>query len=122
MSLVLVVGDPVGELSAITTLLSESDQIEMRLTTSHDEAIKVLGEVPVAMVMSQEGIPGPKTGTEFLEWVRGKFPSIRRVLISDHADPSLIVKAVNRAAIHYFVPVPFNLRKLDTVVEELLFS
>jgi diguanylate cyclase (GGDEF)-like protein len=120
--LVLVVGDPSSEVGPISTVIEDCDKVEMRLATSYEEALKVLSEVPVAMVMSQEGVPGARTGIELLEWVRNKFPAIHRVLIADHVDPSIMVKAVNQAAINYFIPVPSNLSKIGAIIEELLFT
>jgi diguanylate cyclase (GGDEF)-like protein len=120
--LVLIIGDPAGDVGAVARLLHEYDKVEMRFVTSYDEAGKVLGEVPVAMVMAEEGIPGNQSGLDFLEWGRNKFPAILRVLISDRADPSLMMRAVNDAAINYFLPVPINISKVESAVESLLFT
>ena len=120
--LILVVGDPNSELGAISSILEDYDRIEIRLATSSEEARRVLSEVPVAMVMSQEGITTQSTGLDLLSWVRNRFPAIQRVLVSDKVDPKLMVKAVNDASIHYFIPLPSNLSKIPNIIEELLFT
>lgn len=120
--LVLLVGDPSSDVGPLSTILNENDRVEMRFATSYTEAMKVLGEVPVAMVMSQEGVPGASSGLDLLAWVRNKFPAIQRVLISDMVDASLMAKAVNEAAINYFLPIPTNLGKINAIIEELLFT
>jgi diguanylate cyclase (GGDEF)-like protein len=120
--LVLVVGDPNSDVGAIFKMLEEYDRIETRIATSVEEARKVLSDVPVAMVMSQEGFTNQDAGLELLSWVRNRFPAIHRVLISDQVDPMLMVKAVNEASIHYFIPLPSNLLKIPNIIEELLFK
>jgi diguanylate cyclase (GGDEF)-like protein len=119
--LVLIIGDPSRDVGAVARLLDDNEKIEMRFVTSYNEADKVLGEVPVAMVMAEQNIPGARTGLDLLEWVRNKFPAIFRVLISDTADPVLMTKAVNNAAINYFLSVPINVGKVQSAVEGLLF-
>ena len=59
---------------------------------------------------------------ELLAWIRNRYPAIRRVLISTEVSYSLMTRAVNRAAIDYFVPLPWNLGELPSMVDELLFS
>jgi diguanylate cyclase (GGDEF)-like protein len=120
--LVLVIGDPNSEAGVLVRVLAAYDKVEMRLATTYDDACKVLAEVPVAMLMAQEGIPGSRTGLDLLEWVRRKFPAIRRVFISDRVDHDVMIRAVNGAAINYFISLPVNGRKLEKAVEELLFS
>ncbi len=120
--LVLVIGDPAGDLGAVARLLEEYDKVETRMATSYHEASKVLGEVPVAMVMAEEGVPGARTGLDLLEWVRNKFPAILRVLVSDTVDPDIMTRAVNDAAINYFLPMPVNVGRVRPAVESLLFT
>ncbi len=119
--LVLVLGDPSGEIGVIATKLEDCN-VEVRLATSFDEARKLFDQVPVAMVMAEGGMSGNEDGLELLAWVRDRYQAIRRVLISSHVDPELFAKAVNRAAIHHFIPAPYNLGELPKVVDELLFS
>ncbi len=119
--LVLVLGDPSGETGAVARSLEECN-VELRLATSADEARDILSQVPVAMVMAEGGMAGGQDGVEFLTWIRDQFPAIRRVLISDSVSTALVVKAVNRAAIHYIIMVPGSLKELPKLVDELLFS
>jgi diguanylate cyclase (GGDEF)-like protein len=120
--LVLVVGDPNSDLGAISTILEDYNRIEIRIATTLEEAKRVLSEVPVAMVMSQEGNGDTRIGLNLLTWMRNRFPAISRVLISNQVDPPLMVKAVNEASIHYFIPLPSNISKIPAIVEELLFT
>lgn len=120
--LVLLIGDPAGDMGAMTRLLEEYDKVETRAVTDYDEATKVLGEAPVAMVVAEEGVPGSRTGLDLLEWVHAKFPAILRVLAADDVDSELMVRAVNQAAVHYFLPMPVNVGKVQKAVEGLLFT
>ncbi len=119
--LILVVGDPAGESGAVSRTL-EDVNAEVRIATSQEEMRAVLEKIPVAMVIADDDMAGPQSGVDLLAWVRNRFPSIRRVLIATGADNDLMMRAVNRAAIHYFIPVPWNLSALPNAVDELLFS
>jgi diguanylate cyclase (GGDEF)-like protein len=119
--LVLMVGDPSGDTGAVSRILESYDRVEVRCATSYDEATRVLGEVPVAMVVAEDGGIASRTGLDLLTWIKNRFPSIYRILISDRVDPTIMVKAINEASVHYFVPLPSNLSKLPGIVEELLF-
>jgi diguanylate cyclase (GGDEF)-like protein len=119
--LVLLVGDPTGEMGAVSTALADL-KVEVRFATSFGEAHKMLQEIPVAMVMTDNVIPGQGDGVDLLEWVRNQFPTIKRVLASDQVDSAMMAKAINSAAVHYFVSIPWNLSQLPTVVDSLLFT
>lgn len=120
--LVLVVGDISGDMGAMARILESYDRVELRTATSFEEATRVLGEVPVAMVVAEDGGIGSRTGLDLLSWIKSKFPSIYRILVSDRVDPTLMVKAINEASVHYFIPLPSNLSKLTGIVEDLLFT
>jgi two-component system, chemotaxis family, response regulator WspR len=120
--LVLAVGDPNGEMGAMARVLETYDRVELRIASSYEEATRVLSEVPVALVLAEDGSIGAHSGLDLLTWIKGRFPAILRVLASDRADPVLMVKAVNEASVHYFVPLPSNFSKLPGIVESLLFT
>ncbi|MCP4605298.1 MAG: diguanylate cyclase [Proteobacteria bacterium] len=119
--LVLLVGDHSQETGAIASGLEDCN-VEVRLASSFEEARGLLEGVPIAMVMTEGSISGSLDGIDLLEWLRDRFPAIRRVLVSDHVSQTLVTRAINRAAIHYFIPVPTDLGKLPSIVDELLFS
>ncbi len=119
--LVLVVGDPTGETGAIANGLEDCN-LELRIATSSREARKLLHDVPVAMVVAEQGVPGAEDGIDLLAWIRNQHPNIRRVLVSDFVDPRLMAGAVNKAAIHYYIAVPANISELPKIVDQLLFS
>lgn len=120
--LVLAVGDPNGDIGAMARVLETYDRVEIRAASSYEEAERVLSEVPVALVLVEDGNIGAHTGIDLLTWIKGRFPAIFRILASDRADPVLMVKAINDASVHYFVPLPSNLGKLPAIVESLLFT
>ena len=120
--LVLLVGDPGGDLGAMMRVLESYERVETRTATSYDEACRVLGEVPVAMVLAEETGMGSRGGLDLLTWIKGRFPAIFRVLVSDRVDPSVMMKAINEASVHYFLPMPSNLSGLPNIVEGLLFT
>jgi diguanylate cyclase (GGDEF)-like protein len=119
--LILLVGDPSGEMGAVSHALEDLN-VEVRFATSFGEAHKMLQDIPVALVMTENAIAGQGDGVDLLEWVRNQFPSIKRVLASDQVDSAMMSKAINSAAVHHFVSMPWNLSQLPTVVDSLLFT
>ncbi len=118
---VLLVGEPSDEVSAVIREIKDLN-VELRTAISFEETREMLQDIPVAMLLVPNAVPGLDDGVELLEWARNRFPSIKRVFISGKMDHVLMTKAINRAAIHYFIPIPWNLNELPGVIDGLLFS
>lgn len=118
---ILLLGDLNGDLGVVSKSLSDLN-VELRLTTSFDEARKILQQLPVAMAMVQQDLPGAFDGADVLGWIKSRFPLIRRALFAAQVDANLMLRAVNEAAIHCFLPMPVDLARLPGIVDEQLFS
>ena len=73
---------------------------------SGDEALRVLSEKPVAVVLSDQRMPG-MTGVELLARVREVDSKVIRVLVTAYGDAETLGAAVNDGSIYKYVPKPW---------------
>ncbi len=73
----------------------------------------------ISVVVSDERMP-LESGIPFLVEVRREWPNTRRVLTSAYADFDRLHQAINYAAIHHFVPKPWDFDELCIVVRQAL--
>lgn len=92
---VLVVEDDPTVRVLITDILAEIGAQSLAFETA-DDAITYLSEAhgQCIMVIADQGLPGQIQGAEFIEMVRGKWPTIATILTSGHElDPSVIPRS-----------------------------
>jgi response regulator RpfG family c-di-GMP phosphodiesterase len=82
---------------------------------SGDEALKVLEEKPVHIIITDQRMPN-MTGVEFLEKVIEKFPDPMRILLTGYADMGAVVDAVNKGKIFHYLSKPWNEEELDITI------
>ncbi|MDB5156335.1 MAG: hupR [Mucilaginibacter sp.] len=82
---------------------------------SGDEALKMLGEKPVHIIITDQRMPN-MTGVEFLEKVIEKYPDPMRVLLTGYADMGAVVDAVNKGKIFHYLTKPWNEEELDMTI------
>ncbi|MBF0301975.1 MAG: DUF342 domain-containing protein [Desulfamplus sp.] len=83
---------------------------EVRLVKSSYPAIATLGgsvALPFALVISSYRIPG-MNGDDLLEHARSIAPDTQRMLFAETSDMEILLNAINRAAIHSCIAVPFE--------------
>lgn len=87
-----------------------------------EAALKILQAegADISVVVSDERMPRD-SGVSFLSDVRKSWPSTVRILTSAYANIDL-QQAINGAAIHRFVPKPWNLDELCEAMQEALQS
>ncbi len=81
------------------------------------EALEILTREPVAVVVSDERMPG-HSGTVFLGEVRRRHPQVVRMVLSGSADPQLISQAVNHAGVFRYLLKPCTPADLILAVEQ----
>jgi len=74
---------------------------------SAEEGLRVLNENPVAVVLSDQRMPGV-TGVEFLSRVRDLDPSTIRVLVTAYGDAAILGEAINDGSIYRYIPKPWE--------------
>ncbi|GAA4314136.1 hypothetical protein GCM10023149_10180 [Mucilaginibacter gynuensis] len=83
---------------------------------SGDEALKILAEKPVDIVITDQRMP-EMTGVEFLEKVLQQFPDPMRILLTGYADMTAVIDAVNKGKIFHYLAKPWNEAELDETIK-----
>jgi len=74
---------------------------------SGEEGLRVLSEKPVAVVLSDQKMPG-LTGVEFLSRVRELDPKTVRMLITAYGDAATLGSAINESCVWRYVAKPWH--------------
>ncbi len=98
---ILVVDDEELFIEYIQRILSD-ENYNVISASSGQEGIALLEKQQVSMVISEYKIP-LMNGLEFLEKVRIIYPDILTIMVTDHADIELVIKAVNEAGVYKFL-------------------
>lgn len=115
---VLLVDDEPSVLSALRRLFrTQGYRIEQ--CTSGADALELLRQTPVDLVVSDMRMPG-MDGAAFLAQVRRHHPSVVRILLTGYADISATIAAINEGAIHRYIAKPWDDNDLLLVVSDAL--
>lgn len=106
VSTLLVVDDDTDIQNAIKRLL-RSENIQVLCASSADEALIVLAQNKVGVVMSDQRMPG-RTGIELLAQVKRLNPDVIRILFTAYAEFTSVVEAVNQGALHKVLTKPWT--------------
>ncbi|MDQ6970960.1 MAG: sigma-54 dependent transcriptional regulator [Mariprofundus sp.] len=102
---ILLVDDEVRVLESLQRLLE--DDFDVYLANSPDEAMVILSDEWIQVVLSDQRMPG-MSGIEFLQEVRERFPEVIRMIISGYTDSDDIIKAINDSGIHQYITKPWD--------------
>ena len=102
---VLIVDDEARVLDSLEALLAMDYRV---LRAERPEAaLGVLAGEPVALVISDQRMPG-MTGTEFLARCREVSPEAVRVLLTAFTDADALMESINAANIYHFILKPWD--------------
>ena len=87
--------------------LSFRREFSILVAETAEEALRIINTRPVAMVLSDQRMPG-MVGTEFLARVAEVDPKTVRVLVTAYGDASTLESAINSGSIYRFVPKPWT--------------
>ena len=82
-------------------------EFKILTATSAEEGLQILNENPVAVVLSDQRMPGV-TGVEFLSRVRAIDPKTVRVLVTAYGDVDILRQAINDGSIYRYVAKPWD--------------
>lgn len=107
----------VDEDSANRVVFAASFRQKFRVLTaeSAEAALKVLGQEPPAVVVSEQRLSG-MSGLELLERTRELCPDSTRVLVLASSDTGPIVEAIHRAQVDRFLLKPWDARELEQLL------
>lgn len=115
---VLIVDDEQSILSAMRRLLRR-EPYEILTVTCGTEAIQVLEECPVHLLIVDQRMPGC-SGTDLLREVRERWPETIRMILSGYSEVSSIIASVNDGAIYKFISKPWNDEELKLHVRRAI--
>lgn len=114
---VLLVDDDESVLALAGML--DASPYEMLVARSANEALEVLAQNDVHVLVSDEWMPGMR-GVELLATVAKEYPHIVRILLTGDPQLDAAVRAINEGEIFRFLVKPCAADKLDEVVREAL--
>jgi class 3 adenylate cyclase/CheY-like chemotaxis protein len=102
---VLIVDDEARVLDSLEALLA----MDYRVLRAErpDRALELLAGEPVAVVISDQRMPG-MTGTELLARCRDISPEAARVLLTAFTDADALMESINAANIYHFILKPWD--------------
>ncbi len=103
---VLFVDDEENVLRSLRRLLMDED-FEVLTADSGREGLEIISENDIAVVMSDQRMPGMR-GTEFLEHVRRLAPDAVRLVLTGYADVNAAVDAINRGGVYQYIAKPWR--------------
>lgn len=83
------------------------DRYQVFTAASGEEALRLLGQVPIDVVISDQRMPG-MTGVELLRRLRALRPDVAGIVLTAHADQLTVESAINEARAFRFLRKPFN--------------
>jgi DNA-binding NtrC family response regulator len=114
---ILFIDDDESILSAIKRELQE-ESYEVLTTTSSDEVLKIVAEEELAVVVIDMLMP-EMGGVDLLHEVKKINPTITRLMMSGHANITILLDLINNNMIHKFITKPWpDSDALKSVVQQ----
>ncbi len=107
---ILLVDDEDGIRKAIRKSL-RFEPYEVLETGDPNEAIKMVQNLPIHLVLSDHLMPG-MLGMDLLRRVRLTKPDVIRIILTGHADLDMAMQAINEGAIYRFLTKPWDNNEL----------
>jgi len=114
-SKVLVVDDEKSYLDDFLSLFSR--KFEVVTAAGGREALALLEKEPVAVIVSDQRMPG-MTGSEFLSEAARLYPRQVRILLTGYSDIDAVVEAVNKGEIYRYISKDTPLKEIELVVRQ----
>ena len=112
---VLYLDDEEHNLTAFRAAFRRDFQVHV--TTVPSEAVRILQEHPIEVVISDQKMPDI-SGVEFFEMIMADHPDPVRMLLTGHADIDAVIDAINKGRIYKYISKPWNEAELKRLVEE----
>jgi DNA-binding NtrC family response regulator len=113
---VLLVDDEPNVSSALKRALMH-EPFEFLSATSGEQALEIMAEHPVHVVVADEQMPGMQ-GSQLLAIVRRRYPRVVRFILSGQATLESAVRAINDGEVHRFFLKPCNAVDLSFSIKQ----
>ncbi|HKZ08443.1 MAG TPA: sigma-54 dependent transcriptional regulator [Methylomirabilota bacterium] len=105
LATILIVDDEARVLDALEAVLAA--EFRVLRATGGEEALGVLREAEVAVIVSDYRMPG-MTGVELLRRSQDVAPDAIRIVLTAYTDVDHLMEAINTGRIYHFVPKPWD--------------
>ncbi|MCG6552591.1 MAG: response regulator [Candidatus Magnetominusculus sp. LBB02] len=95
------------------------DSYNVKTATSGADALKIIQEHEIAVVISDQRMPG-MTGSQLLHEVNIIKPRCKKVLLTGYSDIDAAVEAINKGAVNKYVHKPWDEQELVEAVGHLI--
>jgi len=102
---ILIVDDEDAILESLELTLGTTYRIFT--ATSGEEGLAILDREQIALVLSDQVMPG-MSGVEFLEKVIDRNPRAIRMMLTGYADMPSLIRAINEGRIYRYIPKPWE--------------
>ena len=116
--IVLFVDDEQALLDGIRNALRK-EPYEIVTANSASKGLSVLHERRVDVVVSDERMPGV-TGTDFLAFVRQRYPDTGRIMLTGQASLEAAIQAINEGEVYRFLTKPCSPLQLAQTLRDAL--
>lgn len=117
---ILLVDDDINVSTGIKRTL-RNKAIAIVVAENADEAIKVMEQVPIDILITDQRMPG-LTGTELLKWACKNSPNTTRILLTGYLDPETAIQATNDGQIFKVFTKPYEALALLEGVRQALIE
>ncbi len=114
---ILIVDDEPANLRTLARLFRED--YEVLTAASGDEALVLLGQHDVALLITDQRMPG-MTGIELLKKTVPLRPRMVRIILTGYTDVDALVEAINCGQVYRYVAKPWNNDELRLTVKRAL--
>ena len=104
---ILFVDDEYNILQSLKRLFFEYPEFEILTALSAEEGAGILATREVDVLISDEKMP-KIAGSQFVHYVKERFPDVVRCILTGYANPENILKAVNKGEVYRYLVKPWN--------------
>jgi DNA-binding NtrC family response regulator len=115
---ILFVDDDPLLLEGLTRTLRR-EPYDIRTAASAKAALAILSAVPVAVVVSDEQMPGG-SGADLLERVRESYPDVVRIILTGKTDLQATMRLIQEGALYRFLSKPLQDEDLKRTLRQAL--
>lgn len=112
---ILCVDDELDNVEALERLFRKKYQVYK--ATSGEEALKILAEHPVTVIISDQRMPN-MTGVEFLTKSTVVRPDAIRILLTGYTDINSVIAAINSGQVYRYVTKPWDSVDLENAIDK----
>lgn len=114
---ILAVDDEPANLRMLERLLRSSYRVIT--ASSGEEALEVLRREEVALIITDQRMPG-MTGTELLRESMKSNPDTIKIILTGYTDIEALIDAINTSRVYKFVSKPWDPVQLKQIIEDAL--